>query len=84
VRRQCPDAVAVFLRTSSLATYEQRLRHRGTESEAAIQRRVEGARRELAHLAEYDYTVINDDLDKAVEDLYTIVRRLFERGTHVG
>jgi guanylate kinase len=84
VRRQCPDAVAVFLKTSSLATYEERLRRRGTETEAAIQRRVQGARRELEHLPEYDQVVINDDLDTAVANLHAIVQRLFERGEHVG
>jgi guanylate kinase len=84
VRRQCRDAVAIFLKTSSLAAYEERLRGRGTESEAAIRRRVQEARRELEQLAEYDHVVVNDDLDVAVEDLHTIVRRLFEGGTHAG
>ena len=84
VRRRCPEAVAVFLKTSSLAVLEERLRKRGTETEEAIQKRLAGARRELEHLPEYDHVVINDDLDTAVEDLHTIVRRLFEGGTHAG
>jgi guanylate kinase len=84
VRRLCPEAVTVFLKTSSLAVLEERLRKRGTESEAAIQRRLDGARRELEHVAEYEHVVINDDLDTAVENLHTIVRRLFEGGKHAG
>jgi guanylate kinase len=84
VRRLCPEVVTIFLRTSSLETYEQRLQHRGTETEEAIQRRLEGARRELARAGEYDYQVINDDLETAVADLRTIVKRLFERETHAG
>jgi len=82
VRRECPDAVTVFLRTSSLESYEQRLRSRGTESEEAIQRRLQGARRELERLDEYQYVVINDDLDTAVAELRAIVRRHFPRSDH--
>ncbi len=79
VKRLCPEAVSIFLRTSSLETYEKRLRERGTESEEALQRRLAGARAELARAPEYDYQVINDDLDSAVAQLRTVVARLFER-----
>ena len=77
VRKQYPEAVTVFLKTSSLATYEQRLRERHTESEEAIQRRLLGARRELERSGEYQYHVINDDLDEAVTELRAIVRSHF-------
>jgi guanylate kinase len=77
VRHKCPDAATVFLRTSSLAAYEERLRKRGTETEEAIRRRVAAARCELEHAGEYDYQVVNDDLEQAVADLHVIVRRLF-------
>jgi guanylate kinase len=73
VRRRCPEAVSIFLRTSSLETYEKRLRDRGTESAADIRRRLEEARAELARAPEYDYQVINDDLESAVAQLRTIV-----------
>src|SRR5207244_5942471 len=49
IRRLYPDSVSIFLRTSSLATYEARLRRRGTENEAAIRRRLAAAAQELAH-----------------------------------
>ena len=78
VRKQCPDAVAVFMRASDLKTYEERLRKRGTEDEASIQRRLKAAPGELAHAAEYDHLVINDDLDAAVAGLRAIVSREFE------
>jgi guanylate kinase len=84
VRRQCPDAVSIFLKAPSLATYEQRLRGRHTETEAAIQRRLEGARRELARAGEYDYQVVNDDLDQAVAELEAIIRRHFGGACHAG
>jgi guanylate kinase len=79
VRARCPDCVSVFLRTSSWEAYEQRLRGRDTEDEAAIQRRLANARRELARSGEYDYQVINDHLDTAVAQLREFVQRQFER-----
>jgi guanylate kinase len=82
VRRLCPDHVSVFMRAPSLAAYEERLRARGTENEAAIERRLERARQELAGAAEYDEQVVNDDLDAAVAALGTIVRRQWERDKH--
>ena len=81
VRAKCSEAVTIFLHAPSLATYERRLRARGTDSEAAIQRRLEGARRELKHAAEYAYEVINDDLDKAVADVCAIVLRAATKGS---
>ncbi len=84
VRKLCNDAVLIFLRTSSLHTYEQRLRQRGTEDEETLQRRLAGAQRELAQAADYDYQVVNDDLDTAVAQLQTIVDRLFQRREHAG
>jgi guanylate kinase len=77
VRRRCPDAVSIFLHAPSLEVYEQRLRHRGTESEEAIRRRVEGARREEARAVEYDHHVINDDLGRAAAEVEALVRRQF-------
>jgi guanylate kinase len=82
VRSKCPDAVTVFLRAPSLEVYERRLRKRGTESEAAIQKRLAGARRELEHAGEYLYQVVNDDLETAVTQLGAIVRQSMERGSH--
>jgi guanylate kinase len=84
VRRLYPDSVSIFLRASSLPTYEARLRQRGTESEEAIRRRLAGAARELAHAGEYDYQVVNDDLGTAVAEVDAILRRQFERGNHAG
>jgi guanylate kinase len=77
VRKRCPDAVSVFLRTSSFETLEDRLRKRGTESEETIQKRLKNARAELARAGEYEYQVINDDLDTALASLRDILRPLF-------
>jgi guanylate kinase len=83
VRRQIPDAVLVFLRTSAFETYERRLRERATEDEARIQQRLATARKELACAQEYDFQVINDDLKAAVDSFQAILRELFERNSHV-
>lgn len=79
VRRQCPDAVSIFLRTSSMAEYERRLRARGTETEEQIQRRLRSAEAELVRASEYNFEVINDDLQTAQDAMRSIVGPLFER-----
>jgi guanylate kinase len=76
IRRAFPEAVLVFLRTSSLEEYERRLRSRGTEDEAAIQRRLQGAVRELAAASRYDYQIVNDDLDSAVRQFRQLIQSL--------
>jgi guanylate kinase len=79
VSAQCPEATSIFIRTSSPRVLEQRLRQRGTETEEAIQRRLREAAVELARASEYQYQVINDDLDLALAQLRAIVGSLFER-----
>ncbi len=80
VRRQCPDGFSVFLRAPSPEVDERRLRLRGTEGEAAIARRLETARRELARAGEYDRVIINDDLATAVAELCRLAAGLFPPG----
>lgn len=79
VRRSCPDHVSVFLRTSSPEVLERRLRMRGTETEEAILLRLGNARRELERAGEYQFQVINDDLEPAVAQLTEIIRNAFGR-----
>ncbi|MEX0611813.1 MAG: guanylate kinase [Pirellulales bacterium] len=76
VRRQFPDVPSIFLRPSTDAELERRLRARGTESEQAIQRRLEVARRELAQAHQYQFQVINDTVDRAVEQISEILIKL--------
>lgn len=73
VTEQFPDAITIFLRPSSGEDLERRLRVRGTESEAAIQRRLNEARRELALMDRYQHHVINDDLDAAVAGIKRVL-----------
>lgn len=66
IHARVPDCLMVFLRSSSLAEYERRLRGRGTEDEASLKRRLAAVERELAAAGEYDVQIINDDLETAV------------------
>ncbi|MFO1023124.1 MAG: guanylate kinase [Planctomycetales bacterium] len=68
-----PNAISIFLRTSSEDEYERRLRSRGTESEEAIQRRLSNAREELKWVHHYQFQVINDNLDEAVREICQIL-----------
>jgi guanylate kinase len=74
VLRHYPDAVTIFIEPISLADLERRLRLRGTETEAAIARRLETARRELEQAHLYRYRVTNDDLDRAAAELSAILK----------
>jgi guanylate kinase len=74
VRRLIPDAVGIFILPPSPDTLRRRLVDRGQDSDAVIERRLQAARGEIAHLAEFDYVIINNNFDDAVEDLVSIVR----------
>ena len=73
VRSRRPDAVFVFIMPPSRDELERRLRGRRTDSEAVIQRRLRQALSDMAHWSEFDYVIINDDLDKAAAELADIV-----------
>jgi guanylate kinase len=73
VKKQLPDAVAVFIVPPSRQDVEQRLRARGQDSEEAIARRLERARQEMSCWSQYDFVVVNDDLERASQDLRAIV-----------
>lgn len=82
VMERCPDAVSVFLVPPSMQELEDRLRGRGTETEDAIRRRLEAAHREISQMGRYQYVVVNDQVEKAAEDLSSILRaetRRFDR-----
>jgi len=73
VLQHYPDALTIFVRPGSVDELERRLRDRGTESEAALARRLEVARRELASIDRYSYQIVNDDIDRAVRELCEIL-----------
>src|SRR2546421_9029540 len=69
VRQRGIETTAVFVMPPSFGVLEQRLRGRSKDSETAIQRRLEVAREEVASFPEYEYVVINDEVDPALERL---------------
>jgi guanylate kinase len=73
VMEEYPDAVTIFIRASSEGEYERRLRGRGTETEDVIQKRLATARRELSLADRYQYQVTNDDLERAVQEIVSIL-----------
>jgi guanylate kinase len=74
IKAQHPEAVRVLILPPSLQELERRLRSRSTDDEATVRRRLDVARRELQRALAYEYWVVNDDLERATEDLAAIVR----------
>jgi len=72
VKRKLPDAVAVFVLPPSRADLERRIRARGQDSEDEIQRRLERARQEMLSYSSYDFCVINDNLERAGQEVQAI------------
>jgi guanylate kinase len=73
VRERFPAAVGVFVLPPTIAELERRLRGRGTDSDAVIARRMTQARGEMTHYAEYDYLVVNDRFETALDALVAII-----------
>jgi guanylate kinase len=80
VRTRLPEARSIFILPPSRSSLEQRLRARSTDSEAVIERRLRDAAEDLGHWNEFDYVVINDRFEQALEDLQAIVE---DRGSHL-
>ncbi len=74
VRERMPQAVSVFVLPPSREALESRLRGRGQDSHEVIAARMRQAEAEMRHYAEYDYLIVNDRFDQAVDDLAAIVR----------
>src|SRR5579864_3228894 len=73
VRARIPQAVSIFILPPSRAALEQRLKSRSTDSAQVIERRLRDAAEDLDHWREFDYVVINDQFEQAIEDLRAIV-----------
>ena len=84
VRRLIPDSVHVFILPPSLAVLKERLEMRGQDAPGVIARRLDGARDEMRHWAEFDYVIINQDFATAVDDVTAIVRAARLQGHAAG
>jgi len=73
VRRAFPDCTSIFILPPSLEVLEARLKGRGKDSDEVIARRMHAACGEIAHAAEFDYVIINDKLDDAVQQLRAVI-----------
>ncbi|TMV38797.1 guanylate kinase, partial [Thioclava sp. BHET1] len=68
------DVVSIFILPPSIAELERRLRGRAQDSEEVIRGRMEKSLSEISHWAEYDYVLVNDDLDRTEADLRGILQ----------
>jgi guanylate kinase len=74
VRRAYPEAITVFIVPSARDELDRRLRRRGLDGEDAIKKRLINAAREIQQASEFQYVIVNDDLDRAATELESIVR----------
>jgi guanylate kinase len=74
VRKSFPSCCTIFIIPPSLEVLRNRLARRGQDSEEVIDRRMREAKAEISHSSEFDQLIINDDFDKALADLQSIVR----------
>ncbi len=76
IKKLYPDSVAIFLLPPSMEELEKRLRSRGTEAEADILKRLEIAKEEVDKSKNYDYFVVNEDIDSASNEVVSILKSL--------
>ncbi len=75
VKSKMPESVLIFIAPPSIEELEHRLRGRHTEDEETIQKRLAQVKTELERSGQYDYTVINDSVERAVQEIEKIVKR---------
>ena len=73
VRKNYPKSTSIFILPPSKKALEQRLRGRGQDDSAVIERRMRDAENEISHYVQFDYLIVNDDFDKALVELTTII-----------
>lgn len=74
IKKIVPDCVSIFITPPSMEVLEKRLRGRGTEEEDTILKRLNTAIQELTQAENYDYVVVNDQLEDAIDDMQAILR----------
>jgi guanylate kinase len=74
IRKRIPDAILVFVIPPSAEVLVSRLTKRGTEADEEVARRLRAAIRELSSAKDFDHVVVNDDLERAVEEIRAVAR----------
>jgi len=74
IRRQLPESVSVFILPPSKSVLRERLDGRGQDSESVIQGRMDQAAEQISHHVEFDYLIINDDFDVALNELRALIQ----------
>ena len=74
VKKRCPEAILVFTVPPTVSELSRRLHKRGTETEDVIETRISRAKEELPIARQYDYIILNDRLEDAVSDFFTVLR----------
>lgn len=74
VRTAFPEAIGIFILPPSMEELTRRLTGRGTDSTEVVERRLAAAQAEMRHVGEFDYVIINDGLEQALDDLRAVVR----------
>ena len=80
VRKKIPEAVLIFVLPPDMEELKRRLVNRGTETMEEIDRRIQRAMEEMEFVPEYDYVIINEDVEKSVDMLHNIVRSEKNKG----
>lgn len=73
VRKVFPECISIFILPPSRETLEQRLKGRGKDSDEVVAKRMAAVRDDVAHIAEFDYVIINDNLNEALRELNAVV-----------
>jgi guanylate kinase len=89
VRERMADVVSVFILPPSREALDQRMRKRGQDSEAVMAQRLAAAREEMSHYDEFDYVIVNEHFDTAVEEMCAVfaasrLRRAAQAERHAG
>ena len=72
IRKLFPDCISIFILPPSLEALEQRLKGRGKDNADVIARRLAAVREDVAHISEFDYVIINDNLNEALHELNAV------------
>jgi guanylate kinase len=73
IKKNMPDTLLIFIKTPCTAELRKRLKARGQDSDEVIEKRLKETEKELLIASKYDHSVVNDDLDKAIDEVTSIL-----------